>query len=125
VFEAAEGAAETARLDLVVPPGPQELALRRELLNPPHRAFGGVEVPLTVEGQELRAAHPRPDRDIPTELARLGPVLAPLGQELPLAIEHLDAAVGLVRDVNPAIRPDGKAARAVELAVVAAGPAPL
>src|SRR4051812_27429349 len=45
-FEAAEGAAEAARLDLIVPPGHQELALRRELLHPALRAFRGVEVPL-------------------------------------------------------------------------------
>src|SRR5689334_11740478 len=43
--EAAERAAEAARLDLIVPPGQQELALRRELLHPALRAFRGVEVP--------------------------------------------------------------------------------
>src|SRR4051794_34687290 len=123
--EAAERAAEAARLDLIVPPGQQELALRRELLHPALRAFRGVEVPLAVEGQELRSAYPRPDRDLPTELARFAPVLTPLEQEPPIAIEHLDTAVGLVRDVNPTIVSHSKATRAVELAVVAAGPAPL
>src|SRR5690348_8440863 len=45
IFEAAEGAPEAARLDVIVSPGQQELTVRRELLDPAHRSLGGVEVP--------------------------------------------------------------------------------
>src|SRR5262249_56595090 len=122
---AAEDAAETARLVLVVAPGQQELSVRRELLDAPHGCLGRVDVALAVEGHELRAAVSTFRNDVPAELPRLDAVFSPLRDELPLGIEDLHAPVRLVRDVEAAVPPGGQAARVVELAVAGAALAPL
>src|SRR5262249_33803857 len=122
---AAEDAAETARLVLVVAPGQQELSVRRELLDAPHGCLGRVDVALAIEGHELRAAVPPCRDDVPAELPRLDAVFPPLRDELPLGIEDLHAAVRLVRDVEAAVPPGGEAAREVEFPVAGAALAPL
>src|SRR5207247_8761567 len=59
------------------------------------------------------------------ELARAGAVFAPLQEELAVAAEHLNAAIGLVGDVDPAVFAEGDAAGHVELALAGAGLSPL
>src|SRR5579863_3064508 len=125
IFETGEDAAKTARFVVVVSPGEQELTLRRELLDAAHRTFGGVNVSLAVESQELWPTHPRADRDNASELPLFGPVFPPLEQQIPLGIEHLHTAVGLVGNIQPAVPADREPARAVEFPITASSPAPL
>src|SRR5207248_6750068 len=63
-------------------------------------------------------------RRVAAKLARLRAVFSPLGEELPLGVEDLDAAVRLVGDVDAAVAADGDAARKIELAVAGAALAP-
>src|SRR5262249_46321832 len=118
-------AAEAAGTDLVVAPVSQVLAIRGEFLHPPHRGLGGVDVAGAVERHKLRPAHARGPRRVASELSRFGTVFAPLGQELALPVEDLDATVGLVRDIDSTVPGDGDAADIVEFAVASSALAPL
>src|SRR6185295_19362199 len=113
-------AAEAAGVGAVRAEGQERLAAGGELLNPSELRFGGENVPLPVDGDEVGAAGPILQALDAVELTGLCAILSPLAEELPLRIEPLHPAIHLVGDVERAIRGKGDAARLVELSI--AGP---
>src|SRR5262249_36712357 len=122
--EVLRAAAEPARLGAIAAERQERFALGRELLHAPEFALCRADIPLPVEGEEVRAAGAvlRPVDAV--KLARLGAVLAPLAQEFPLRREALHPAIDLVRDVDAAVLADGDTTRLIEFAIALAVLAP-
>ena len=92
----------------------EEGTVGREFLDPAVHGFGRVDVAPLVERDEIRAAGPRPGIGIAAELAGLRSVLPPGKEEPAVGVEHLHAVVGLIGDIDAAVRGDRQAAGVIE-----------
>src|SRR5262249_7461373 len=114
---------------LVIAPGGEELAVRREAVDLAAAAVGGVQHPLGVESQERGTTGAEVGvqllRALAAELAGTVAALAPLGQELARGAQLRDAPVDVVAEEDRAVGADGQPGGELELAVAAPRLAPL
>ncbi len=117
--EAIEGF-EVVRLELLVPPHLEELAIRIELLDAMVPRVGHVHRSVRADGDAPRllerAGRAGPSRHISER--------SPREEQLPVRVELLNPVVARVGHVDRAIRPGGDTARRIELAGGLARPAP-